>query len=145
MEPIQISFLAYARAFIIDRKFMLDGLTLLSRVIDLPTSTRDRIDFQNILTPSPHAIKQDCRDLVYLKVWDQSGQTEFDQERQTLSSQTTTKFYSGQTVNFQTRERNRQAYVLDLGPLSMDICINHRIESQYHRDALEVALSPTIS
>lgn len=140
MEPIQISFLAYARAFIIDRKFMLDGLSLLSRVIDLPTSTCDRIVFQNILTPSTHAIEQDCRDLVYLKVWDQPGRTEFDQERQTLSTQTTTKVYSGQTVNFQTRERNRQGYVLDLGPSSMDICINHRIESQYHRDALEVAL-----
>jgi hypothetical protein len=116
MEPIQISFLAYALAFIIDRKFMLDGLTLLSRVIDLPTSTRDRIVFQNILTPSPHAIEQDCRDLVYLKIWDQPGRTEFDQERQTLSTQTTTKVYFGQTVNFQTKERNRQGYILDRAP-----------------------------
>jgi len=53
MEALQPLFDSYAKNFLIDTKFIQDGLTLLSRVIDFDASTRELIVFHEDFLQSP--------------------------------------------------------------------------------------------
>src|ERR1700709_1896644 len=111
MEILQAQFISYTRMFLLDTKFMLDGLLLLSRVIDFSRSSRERMIFHQDFVNAPHRMRENCRNLIYLKVWDEENQTEFDELEYTLTLAPSTRLYAGQTQNFAVRDRNRQGYV----------------------------------
>ena len=138
METLQAHFNLYARAFFLNAKFLQDGLVLLPRVIDLNTSTRERLVFHQDFLISPYHIRENCQNLVYLKVWDQGQGSRFNEEGLTVSP--FTKMYTGQTDDFRVRERSRQEYVTAMGVPVFNICFSHSLDNEYHRAALEVAL-----
>ncbi|KAJ2957486.1 hypothetical protein NQZ79_g6807 [Umbelopsis isabellina] len=138
METLRAQFQSYAVNFLLDPKFLQDGLVLLSRVIDLESSSRECIVFHP-QHPPIHSIRESCENLVYLKVWDESQQSSFDEQGGRLILSRTARLYAGQTQNFQTRERSRQGYLRDLGEATWNICYVHGLENQYQRDAFEVA------
>jgi hypothetical protein len=72
MENLQLFLQAYARTFLLHPRFLQDGITLLSRVIDLETSSRAQINFHENWSNLPHEVRDGCQNLVYLKVWDVS-------------------------------------------------------------------------
>ncbi|KAG2176404.1 hypothetical protein INT43_005638 [Umbelopsis isabellina] len=137
MEALSAQFQSYAVNFLLDRKFLQDGLVLLSRVIDIESSSRDCIVFHP-QHPPIHSVMDSCQNLVYLKVWDGSQQSGFDEEGGRLILSRAAKLYAGQTQNFQIRERSRQGYLRDLGDATWNICYVHGLENQYQRDAFEV-------
>lgn len=138
METLRAQFQSYAANFLLDPKFLQDGLVLLSRVIDIESSSRNSIVFHP-QHPPIHSVLNSCENLVYLKVWDQSQQSVFDEEAGRLILSRSAKLYAGQTQNFQVRERSRQGYLRALGDATWNICYMHSLENQYQRDAFEVA------
>jgi hypothetical protein len=54
MDTLTSLLTAYAITVLIDNKFLQDGLTLPSAVIDLISSTRDHVVFHENLTNEPH-------------------------------------------------------------------------------------------
>jgi len=85
-------------------------------------------------------MREHCRNLVYLKVWDSEDTTIFDEDQANLALSATGRIYAGQTVDFRSRDRRRQDYVTRMGIAGANICFKHRLDNQYHRDAFEVAL-----
>jgi len=120
---------------------MQHGLLLLSRIIDLEASTRNDIRFQQAPVEYPHLIALDnCRNLVYLRVWDESDMTRFDRDTLTLTLATSAKLYAGQTNNMSIRMASDQGYLVAMGIAKILLCFQHDIHKVYHKDALEVAL-----
>ncbi|KAM3581316.1 hypothetical protein VKS41_006142 [Umbelopsis sp. WA50703] len=138
METLRAQFISYAKNFIIDTKFLQDGLVLLSRVINIDASSRDCIVFHR-QHPQIHSVSDSCENLVYLKVWDDSQRSGFDEEGGRLILSRAARLYAGQTQDFQARERSRQRYLQDLGAATWNICYVHGLENQYQHDAFEVA------
>lgn len=64
-------------------------------------------------------MREYCRNLVYLKVWDREQGSGFDEDDYNLTLCPSTSMYAGQTNDFYARERSRQddgrtPFLLDL-------------------------------
>lgn len=141
MNIIRQSFISYASTFFIDQKFMQDGLILLARIIDLDRSSRNRVLFHNFPVEPPHLVDYDnCRSLVYLRVWDQDDDSTFDRNMLTLTLGPRARLYAGQTNNMRTRLSSDQRYVAAMGRPTYLLCFQHGFNNPYQKDALEVAL-----
>jgi hypothetical protein len=141
MDAIQQTFLLYAQLFDINAKFMLDGLILLSRLIDLINSTRYRIVFSPHHYVPPHLVQETCGHILYLKVWDGNLPAPMlHMASRTLTLRQTSWIYIGQTVNWRQREQRLQRYLYIMGPPLLHVCLRHSVLNQYQVDALEVAL-----
>jgi hypothetical protein len=128
-------FCYYARLFTINEIFMSHGLTLLSRYVNLPESTYQRIVFREPL----HVVHMsNCRNIVYLKLWHDEQEAAEGNSLTTLQVPPGTKLYVGQTENPRTRESSLQPYLRELGLPKVHICIGHNL-TIYQRDALETA------
>jgi hypothetical protein len=129
-------FLSYAAYHAINPTFMIHGLTLLARFLDLRRSHHGSLSF---LMPETHLIDLgSCVNVVYLKLW---GTQISVQTGNTLIVNTglNTRAYVGQTANPRARESSLQAYLRELGQPMLHICVGHGLV-QYHKDTLECAL-----